>query len=86
MILAAVLALYLIVVHGPDDHEIALNIEEISSFRDPGEAGSPHYGPKVHCVIVMANGRYIGTKEGCREVLQMIKEFLNPALGRARAD
>jgi hypothetical protein len=71
---ALAIALELIFVHAPGGQEIELNSTEISSIRQPHET-EEHFADDVHCVIIMSNGRLIGTAETCAEV---IKQIVNP--------
>jgi hypothetical protein len=68
------LALSLIFVHGPDGQEIEININEISSIRDP-RASEGHLHKSIHCVLYMTNGKFIGTTETCDEVDKMLAEL-----------
>jgi hypothetical protein len=67
-----VAALLFIFVHGPDQQEIEINVNEISSIRQPREAASEHIGEGVNCIIFMTNGKFIGTVESCREVVKKV--------------
>jgi hypothetical protein len=75
MRLAAVVlvVLYLIFVHGPEGQEIQLNVNEISSIRQPRESEG-HFSPEVHCLVFMTNGKFAGTTETCREVVGKIAQ------------
>jgi len=67
-------SVHFIFVHSPGGEEIAINSEEISSIRQVREDDQYHYHEDVHCVIVMTNGRAIGTAEVCREVIRLLAE------------
>jgi hypothetical protein len=58
-----------IAVHTPDNKRISINAAEISSVRDPREG---HYGPRVKCVVVMANRSFLGVAEPCDAVHQLL--------------
>jgi hypothetical protein len=74
MKLAAALALlYLIFVHGPEGQEVQLNINEISSIRQPREAEG-HFSADVRCLVFMTNGKFVGTTETCHEVVGKIAQ------------
>jgi hypothetical protein len=66
-----------VLVHGPGGTEVSVNIGEISSIRqviggrDP-DAGLHH--KDVKCLVVMTNGKFIGTTETCIEILHMISD------------
>ena len=64
--------LFFILVHGPDGQEIELNIVEISSVRQPRESEG-HFSKDVKCLIFMTNGKFVGVKETCGDVIGMIE-------------
>jgi len=67
--------LHLITVHAPNGDEMQLNSTEISSIRQPRDSETiSHFGPKVHCVVVMANGKFIGTIEDCATIIRLLIE------------
>jgi len=76
VLLGAVLAqhtIYLIHVHGPDEkQEIEINVQEISSIRQPRENTSDHFAPGVHCLVYMTNGGFVPTAESCKEIVKKI--------------
>jgi len=74
MIYIVLAALRLIVLHGADHQPIAINEDEISSLRVPGEADVGNYAESVKCVVIMTNGKFIGVTETCREVYLKTKE------------
>jgi hypothetical protein len=61
-------------VHAPDGKELVLNVGEISSIRQPQEQAEAqtHFAKGTQCVLVMTNGRFIGTTETCKEVIKAI--------------
>ena len=65
--------LRLVLVHAPNGDEIEINPNEISSIREPREAGDTAFHKGVRCVLVMTNGRFIGTAEDCRTVKFMVE-------------
>lgn len=74
-VLAAALALSLFVVHGPDGQDIEVNADQISTIQSPRASGSPiesHFGQGVRCVIVMTSGKFVPTRETCKEVSDKI--------------
>jgi uncharacterized protein YlzI (FlbEa/FlbD family) len=68
------LVVHFIFVHGPDGQAIELNVKEISSLRDKRDAEETHFAKDVNCICFMTNGKHIGVKESCEEVLKAIKE------------
>ena len=67
-------AFRLITVHGPGGEEITLNIDEISSIRQvlTGNEDDSAFHRNVKCVVVMSNGRFIGAKESCLDIVHLI--------------
>jgi len=67
-------ALHFITVHAPDGQEMELNIAEISSIRKPQEQATDqsHFAKGTNCIMVMTNGKFIGTTETCTEVIKRI--------------
>jgi len=61
-----------IIVHGPDDHVIAINAQEISSIRQREPIDS--FDPDVKCILVMTNGKWHGVVETCLQVMQLISD------------
>ena len=70
-IIAAV-ALHLIFVHGPGNQRIGLNVDEISSIREPRDSEG-HFSPDIGCVVFMTNGKWVGVIETCKDVLAKIE-------------
>jgi hypothetical protein len=60
-------------LHAPGQHKIAVNIDEISTVRDP--RGNGHFAHDVHCVVVMTNKSFIGVAESCNVVREMMKQL-----------
>jgi len=65
--------LRLVLIHAPNGDEIEINPNEISSIREPREAGDMAFHRGVRCVLVMTNGRFIGATEDCRTVKFMVE-------------
>ena len=65
--------LRLVLIHAPNGDEIEINPNEISSIREPREVGDAAFHKGVRCVLVMTNGRFIGTAEDCRTVKFMVE-------------
>jgi hypothetical protein len=65
--------LHLIHVHGPDgEQEIDVNVQEISSIRQPRENTEQHFAKGMNCMIYMTNGKFIPTSETCKEIVKLI--------------
>ena len=65
-------ALNLIVLHGPNNQYLEINIDEISSIRVPRAVDHFHKGTR--CLITMTNGRLNTVMETCDMVDQLIKQ------------
>jgi hypothetical protein len=67
------LALDLLYLHGPDGvQEIALNVAEISSVREPREGAQGHFAPGTNCVIYMTSGQFIPVHESCPDIIRLL--------------
>lgn len=53
-----------ILVHMVDEREVAINMEAVQSIAIPGQLVTD----KSHCLITFNNGKFINTRETCREV------------------
>lgn len=73
---AIILALHIhfIDVHGPDNQLIKLNAEDISSVREVRDTEEGHFGKDTQCIVFMNNGKFIGTRETCVKVLDLIEK------------
>jgi hypothetical protein len=65
------IAVHFILVHGPDMQQIEINVNEISSLREPRGQGHVHH--EVNCLIFMTNGQFIGVKEDCHKISEYIE-------------
>jgi hypothetical protein len=63
-----------IVVHQLDGREAIVNTAQITQLIEEREAGSPHklLSDRVHCVVTMADRRWIGTIETCEQIHAML--------------
>jgi hypothetical protein len=66
------LALVLILLHGPDGHEIRVNPTEIVSLRSAA-AESNLVHDNVKCFINMADGKFINASETCEEIQRLLE-------------
>ena len=64
--------LSLITVHAGNGDDMQLNTAEISSIRQPRDITEGHWGPNIHCIIVMSNGKFIGTLEDCATIIRLL--------------
>jgi hypothetical protein len=71
--LAAVLAaIHLLKLHGPDGQTLIVNVDEISSLREPRDTEG-HFAPDVHCLLIMTNGKLNAVTETCEDVAAAIQ-------------
>jgi hypothetical protein len=68
------LHIHFIDVHGPDNQLVKLNAQEISSVREVRDTEADHFGKDVECIVFMNNGKFIGTRESCPQVLDLIEK------------
>jgi hypothetical protein len=54
----------MILVHAVDGKGVAVNMEQVQSVALPTEQVTD----KSNCLITFGNGRFVNTKETCREV------------------
>jgi len=66
------MALVLILLHGPDGHEVRINPAEITSLRNPAAASDGLLHEKVKCVVATADGKYVSVVETCEEIQRLL--------------
>ena len=69
------LATVLILLHGPNDNEIMVAPDQVTSLR----AATPqHHGQifpgEAHCMVSLVDGKFVAVVESCEEVRGMLKE------------
>ena len=74
IIVAAMAAFHLILLHGPNGQEIDINPHEISSIREPSEGSESHFPKEIQCLIFMTNGKINAVLEDCKTVKLMTEE------------
>jgi hypothetical protein len=67
------IVLHLILVHGPNSQRIEVNIDEISTVQEPQKVEG-HFQKEIKCLLIMTNGKFIGTIESCERVNDLIRE------------
>jgi hypothetical protein len=72
-----ILALKLIILHGPNGQEIDINPHEVSSIRDTTATTEGHFGKGVKCLLFMTNGKVNGVVEHCDDVRTLIEAEKN---------
>ena len=70
-------AVQFVLVHGPDGQVIELNVNEISSIREPRESTESHSAKDTNCIVIMTNGKFITAREECSKIIEMIQAHDN---------
>lgn len=71
MISAVLVVIHFLHLHGPSGNNISVNANSISSVNQP-HAPHGHFAKHTKCILVMSNGRFIATREACRDIIRMI--------------
>ncbi|MCA1452147.1 hypothetical protein I6F35_02820 [Bradyrhizobium sp. BRP22] len=71
----ALIVLRLVLLHGPDGHEIALNPEQITTMRAalPGSQNK-HLTQDARCMISTSDGKFVSVVESCDQVRKLIED------------
>jgi len=62
----------MIVLHSVGGLAIDVNTDLITHLRNP-EPSNPSFTKGVHCMVNMADGKFVTVVETCREVLSIIE-------------
>jgi hypothetical protein len=65
----------LIALHGPDGHDITVNMEEITSVHcryQGSKSGS--FAPGANAIINMTDGKFVSIRETCEELKKILTE------------
>lgn len=69
---ALLVALHLIVLHRSDGGSVWISADEVTSLRSPaGKLG--HLTPRGHCIVYLADGKFVSVLEGCNEVKRQLE-------------
>jgi hypothetical protein len=68
-------AAILLLLHGPDGHEIMLNPRQVTSLHAamPGQKNK-QFTDGVHCLVNTADGKFISVIETCEEINRAITQ------------
>ena len=69
---AVLFALHLLIVHGPDGHEVYINPTEVVALNDYEHNKDK---PNVNCVISTADGKLLATKETCTAIREQLEKL-----------
>jgi hypothetical protein len=73
MILAALLAVAFVELHGPSGQVLEINPALVSSIRQPLDVAGPrHWAHGTRCVIVMSNGMFLAVSEDCPTAIKLL--------------
>ena len=67
------MALNLIILHGPNNQFLEINVDEFSSIREPRAVSQRHFPKGIRCVITMTNGHFNAVTDTCEAVDKLIK-------------
>lgn len=67
------LALNLVVLHRADGQEVAVNPPQITSLRAPAGALDRLAPQGSHCIVGLADGKWLAVIETCRAVQQLLE-------------
>lgn len=65
-------AIDLVELHGPAGQRVFINPPEITTVREPLRADLKHFSRGTHCIVVMADGKFVAVRETCDQVRQMV--------------
>lgn len=68
------LALRLVLLHGPDEQIVQINPESVVALRDPRGRSGEHFHASVHCLIFTNDAKYTPVQESCAVVKQKLEE------------
>jgi hypothetical protein len=69
------IAVILIALHGPDGHDIAISLDEITSVhcKLPGHS-SGTFADGANAIINMTDGKFVSIRETCEALKEIIEE------------
>lgn len=69
-----VIAVVLILLHGPDGREIRINPQQVTSMRAASGDHNELLTDSVRCMVSLADGKYVSVVEPCETVQKMLEE------------
>lgn len=70
-------AAVVIILHGPDKHEIRVNPRQVTALHSPkvgAKKDDKLFSDNVNCLVNMTDGKHVAVIETCVHVEQMIQE------------
>jgi hypothetical protein len=74
VILVVIVALKLVLLHGPGGQIIEINPDQVVTLREP-RMFEGHIPPGTNCVVNMADGKFNLVQEACATVRDMMEEI-----------
>ena len=74
MMLATLLALHFITLHGPHKGLVFLNPEAITAMRTPRTPHEANFPPEIKCLVFTGDGKFASVIETCSEIQKMIQD------------
>ena len=70
---ALLAAVQLLELHGPTGQRAYVNVNEISTLREPNTPDLQRYFMRgVHCVVVTTNGQFLAVTETCDDIRNQV--------------
>lgn len=70
---AALYALALIALAGPDGQVIWIAPEKVISVREPRGVGTGHWPPGTRCLVMTTDGKFVTTVENCSDIRRKLE-------------
>ena len=65
---------FLLLLHAPDGQEYRIASEQVTSLHAPRPSGDKHFVSTVHCLVNLADGKFVSVVETCPEVAKKLAE------------
>jgi hypothetical protein len=66
---------HFILVHGPDNQNIVVNVDEITNMRKPQEkTPKGHFPLGTQCLLFLTNGNFIAVQENCADITNQVEK------------
>jgi hypothetical protein len=71
-------AIDLVLLHGPQQHEIYINPDSVTTMRGAPGAHNQHFTDEVRCLLNTSDGKFISVVETCDTVRQLFNQQRHP--------
>lgn len=71
------IAATVIILHGPDRHEIRVNPRQVTALHSPrpgAKKGDKLYDESINCLVNMTDGKHVAVIETCVHVEHLLHE------------